>query len=117
MQRPRIAVVGVGSFGKNHVRVIHESPHAQLAGVLDLNPELAADFASRYGCQAFSSLEDLARHADAAVVATPTVRHAEVGCRLLMELGLDVLVEKPIASSIAEGKQLVDTAALLEEEC
>jgi predicted dehydrogenase len=76
---------------------------------MDANAGLAADFASRFGCTSFSSLEDLARHSDAAVVATPTVSHSDLGCRL-MELGLDVLVEKPIAPTIQEGSKLVDSA-------
>ncbi len=101
MTKLRVAVVGVGAFGRNHLRVIQQSEHAELAGVFDTNPERGATFAS---------LEDLARHADAAVVATPTVTHAEIGCRL-MELGLDVLVEKPIAHDAASARQLVETAA------
>jgi len=99
--KPRVAVVGVGAFGRNHLRIIEKSEHVELAGVFDINPERGATF---------SSLEDLARHADAAVVATPTVTHGEIGCRL-MELGLDVLVEKPIAHDAVSARQLVQTAA------
>jgi predicted dehydrogenase len=103
VSKPRVAVVGVGAFGRNHVRIIQQSEHAELAGVLDTNPE-------RVQGAVFTSLEDLARNADAAVIATPTVTHAEIGCRL-MELGVDVLVEKPIAHDAASGRQLVETAA------
>jgi predicted dehydrogenase len=110
MPQLRIAVVGAGAFGRNHLRVIHQSGRASLAGVLDLDPDCAAAAAAPYGCPVFPSLEDLARNADAAVVATPTVTHAAIGCRL-MELGLDVLVEKPIAGDTASGRALVDTAA------
>jgi predicted dehydrogenase len=98
--KPRVAVVGVGAFGRNHLRIIQQSEHAELAGVLDTNPERGSTF---------SSLDELARHADAAVIATPTITHAEIGCRL-MELGLDVLVEKPIAHDAASARQLVETA-------
>ena len=89
-------MVGAGSFGRNHLRVIHQSEHAELAGVLDTNPDRAAESASTNACPVLSSLEELAGKADAAVVATPTRTHAEIGSRL-MELGLDVLIEKPIA--------------------
>ncbi len=106
MSKPRIAVVGAGAFGRNHVRVIRESAQADLAGVLDLDRERAAAL----GCPVFASLEDLAGDADAAVVASPTVTHAEIGCRLI-ELGLDVLVEKPIAGDPAAARKLVETAA------
>ena len=106
-------MVGAGSFGRNHLRVIHESEHAELAGVLDANPERAAEAASGHAstgaCPVLGSLEELAGKADAAVVATPTHTHAEIG-RRLMELGVDVLIEKPIARTIDEARMLVETA-------
>jgi predicted dehydrogenase len=77
---------------------------------MDMNPEVSADFSSRYGCRAFASVEDLARESDGAVVATPTGSHSDIGCRL-MDLGLDVLVEKPIAPTLGEASRLVETAA------
>ena len=100
MGKPRIAVVGAGAFGRNHLRVIHESEAADLAGVLDMNEDRASEAARRHGCPVFRTLEELASHANAAVVATPTVTHAEIGVKLI-ELGLDVLVEKPIAHDAA----------------
>jgi predicted dehydrogenase len=110
MEIPRIAVVGAGAFGRNHLRVIHQSEHAVLAGVLDLDRGKAEEAAAAYGCAVFSSLEELAEAADGAVVATPTSSHSTVGCRL-MELGLDVLAEKPIAPSMRAAKALLETAA------
>jgi predicted dehydrogenase len=104
-----VAVVGTGSFGKNHLRVVHNSPHAQLAGVFDLDSARAAEIAAPYACPVFTSLEQLAGHAGAAIVATPTVSHSEIGCRLL-ELGLDVMVEKPISDTLAGARALVETA-------
>jgi len=101
--------LGAGSFGKNHVRIIHEAPDVQLSGILDADPERAAAAAER-GCPVFTTLEEVAAASDAAVIATPTITHAEFGCRL-MELGCDVLVEKPIAHDEAAGQALVDTAA------
>jgi predicted dehydrogenase len=102
-------VVGAGSFGKNHLRVVHNSPHAELAGVFDTNPARAAEVAAPYSCPVFSSLEELAAHADAAIIATPTVTHSEIGC-LLMERGLDVMVEKPISDTLDGARALVETA-------
>src|SRR6478735_3985560 len=102
MLQPRVAVIGAGSFGRNHLRVIHHSEHALLAGVFDLDSARTAEAAQQFGCPVFASLEELAANADAAVVATPTVTHAEIGC-LLMEHGLDVLVEKPIAQDLEAG--------------
>ena len=108
--KPRVAVAGAGAFGKNHLRVIHQSEHAELAGVYDLDPARAAAVAEPHGCRVFRSLDELAQDADAAVVASPTVTHSEVGCKL-MEAGLDVMVEKPIAHSLEAARALVDTAA------
>ena len=107
--KPRVAVVGAGSFGRNHLRVIQQSEHAELAGVLDTNPERAAEAASTHGCPVLTSLEDLTGRADAVVVTSPTVTHAPIGCKL-MELGVDVMIEKPIAHSVEAARQLVQTA-------
>jgi predicted dehydrogenase len=107
--RPRVAVVGAGSFGRNHLRVVHQSPRVDLAGVLDADPDRASQAALSYNCRVFSSLEELSRNADAAVIATPTTTHAEVGCRL-MDADLDVLVEKPLAHSPEAARLLVATA-------
>lgn len=103
-------MAGVGAFGVNHLRVLRELPSVQLAGLYDQRGEHAAALAAEYQTRAFGSLEELAEHADAAVVAVPTAAHREVGCALL-EAGLDVLVEKPIAPTVAEARQLTDTAA------
>ena len=112
MGRPRIAVVGAGAFGRNHVRVVHQLEQADLAGVLDPDPARAADAVAAYGCPVFENLEQLAEHADAAIVASPTITHADIGCRL-MERGLDVLVEKPIAHDAAGAARLIETAERL----
>jgi predicted dehydrogenase len=100
----RIAVVGAGSFGRNHIRVIRESD-AELSGVLDIDPHRAAS----HNVRVFQTLEELAENSGAAVVSTPTTTHAEIGCRLI-ELGLDVLIEKPIAADPREARQLIDAA-------
>jgi predicted dehydrogenase len=108
--KPRIAVVGAGAFGWNHLRVIHQSERVELAGVFDLDPQRAAQAAEPYGCAVFGSLEELGRSASAAVVATPTVTHSEVGGALI-EMGLDLMVEKPIAHTPAAARDLVAAAA------
>jgi predicted dehydrogenase len=108
--RIRVAVVGAGDFGRNHARVYRELEGAELAGVLDTDSARAAQLAAEFSTEVLPSLESLAGSVDAASVAVPTVEHARVGCRLL-ELGLDVLVEKPIAASLAEADRLISTAS------
>lgn len=105
-RRIRVAVVGTGEFGRNHARVYRELEGAELVGVFDLNPERAAAVASEFQTPVVKSLDELQERADAASVAVPTVAHAEVGCRLL-ELGLDVLVEKPMAVNLPEADALI----------
>jgi predicted dehydrogenase len=83
--------------------------NVELVGVFDLRHEVAEAMAKEHGTKAFLSLADLASRLDAAVVAVPTTDHAKVGCELLKK-GIHVLVEKPIASSLAEADQLVEAA-------
>ena len=109
MTKIRTAVIGAGSFGRHHLRILSQSPGAELAGVVDADSARASAAAAQYGCPAYGSLAELAGKIDAAVVAVPTSAHADVGCALL-ESGIDVLVEKPIASELASAKRLVDTA-------
>src|SRR5580692_4089300 len=96
----RVAVIGAGSFGKNHVRVVSESSRADLRFVVDPDPSRAET----------SDYRDAIGHVDAAILAVPTVLHAEIGCALL-EAGIDVLVEKPIAPTLEEADRLVEAAA------
>ena len=109
MEKIRIAVVGAGQFGRNHCRVVANSPQAVLAAVVDTEPSRAAETAAQYSCEAFSDTAELSGRADAAIVAVPTSHHADVGCRLL-RAGLDVLVEKPIAPDLASADRLLEAA-------
>ena len=110
MTKVRVAVIGAGVFGRHHLRVLSQSLNATLVGVADADPERAAQAAAEHNCLTFATLGELAGNVDAAVVAVPTSLHAEVGCELL-ESGIDVLVEKPIAADLASARRLVDTAA------
>src|ERR1700686_585083 len=109
MGKVRIAVVGTGEFGRNHARVYREIQDAELVGVFDKNTERAQSAASEFRTHAFTALDDLRGRADAVSVAVPTAEHAEIGCRL-MEMGLDVLVEKPMAKTVAEADALLESA-------
>jgi predicted dehydrogenase len=102
----RVAVVGTGEFGRNHARVYREIQGAELVGVFDKDTHRAQSAAVEFRTHAFAALEELAGRADAVSVAVPTAQHAETGCRL-MEMGLDVLVEKPMAKDLAEADALL----------
>ncbi|HTW63209.1 MAG TPA: Gfo/Idh/MocA family oxidoreductase [Bryobacteraceae bacterium] len=109
MTKIRVAVVGAGVFGRHHLRVLSQSLNATLVGVVDADPERAAQAAAEHNCLTFATLGELEGNIDAAVVAVPTSFHAQVGCELLAS-GIDVLVEKPIAADLASARRLVDTA-------
>src|SRR5579864_1630743 len=109
LKKIRVAVVGTGEFGRNHARVYRELGEVELVGVYDQNPQRAAAVATEFRTPVLQSLEELQGRADAVSVAVPTVAHAEVGCRLL-EMGLDVLVEKPMAVDLTEADSLLVAA-------
>jgi predicted dehydrogenase len=111
-----VAVIGVGAFGRNHARIYHQLAQqgeaVRLVGVVDPNLTRADAAARDFGCRAFGSVEQLVTtHSEvqAASVAVPTVQHLAI-TRALMEAGVDVLVEKPLASSLPEADDLVHLA-------
>ena len=111
-----VAVIGAGAFGKNHARVYRELASAggtvKLAGIVDVEPERAQRLAKEFGCPAFASVADLLAKTEghAASVAVPTSAHAAISCQL-MQAGIDVLIEKPLASSLNEADKIIATAA------
>lgn len=105
----RIGVIGVGDFGRNHVRVLHELAGAELIGLCDADPERARQIAAEFSTDAFSDVNQLIEQIDAACVAAPTISHARIATQLL-ERGVDVLVEKPMTSTLAEADALIATA-------
>jgi predicted dehydrogenase len=106
----RIAVVGVGEFGRNHVRVWSKMNGADLVGVVDTNEERAKAIAAEFNTRVLRDVDSLStENIDAVSLAVPTKDHCRVGCRLL-DSGIDVLVEKPMASSVAEADGLIASA-------
>jgi predicted dehydrogenase len=106
----RVAVVGVGDFGRNHVRVWREIEGAELIGVIDTNAERAQKVAAEFGTRVLRDLDALTSDGiDAVSLAVPTAEHARIGSRILAA-GIDVLVEKPIAASLDEADALIAAA-------
>jgi predicted dehydrogenase len=105
-RRVRMGVFGVGALGQHHARIYSELPNAELIGVYDVDAQRAADVAGRSRCRAFPSVEALAREVEAASVVVPTDRHHELST-VLMNHGLHLLVEKPIAATTAEAEAMV----------
>jgi predicted dehydrogenase len=112
-------VIGVGTFGRNHARVYHqlagEGIPVRLVGVVDPDTARADTVASEFGCRSFGSIKQLTTtHSEvqAASVAVPTIHHLSAA-QQLMEVGIDVLIEKPLATSLVEADALIRVAQRL----
>ena len=109
-------MIGVGAFGRNHARVyqqLQQTGSVRLVGVVDADMARADAVAGEFGCAAFGSVEQMLTtrsEVQAASVAVPTVLHLEVA-RALMEAGVDVLIEKPVAATLGEADELIRLAA------
>src|SRR5438552_677350 len=106
----RVAVIGVGHLGKHHARIYSEFANAQLVGVADIQKDRAGEIAASHKTTAFTDYRELFGKVDAVSLAVPTVDHARIGIDLL-DHGIDVLVEKPIASGIEQARALIEAAA------
>lgn len=113
----RVAVLGVGSLGKEHARIYSELAQSGLvnfAGVYDISPESAQKFAQKYRVRAFASATEAASAADAVNIVTPTSTHYELA-KVLLQQGKHVLVEKPMTNNSGEAADLVQLA--LQKNC
>ena len=109
MSQIKIAVVGCGHLGSIHARLLAARTDVELVAVVDPVPESRQRVAEAYGCRALAEPQELCGVADAVVVAAPTYLHAAVSVPLL-EAGLDLLIEKPIAATVAEAQSIVTVA-------
>jgi len=111
LDKLRVGVVGLGNMGKNHVRNYAQIHGASLVAVCDVSHDLATSFASEYHCQGFTSLEEMVATCplDALSITVPTVHHYSVAS-FLIQKGLHVLVEKPIADTVSHATSLVNLA-------
>ncbi|MBZ5536024.1 MAG: Gfo/Idh/MocA family oxidoreductase [Acidobacteriia bacterium] len=107
----RVAVIGVGSLGRHHVRIYSRMSDVELVGVADTNLARAEEIASTNHTHAFDDYEKLFGRVDAVSLAVPTVDHGPIGIRLLQE-GIDVLVEKPIADTMEQADGLIEAARI-----
>ena len=110
MSRLRIAVIGVGHLGQHHARLLAAMENVELVGVVDTRSGRAEEIAAKFATRAFTNASDVRLMVDAVTVAVPTESHLEVAMPFI-EQGCAVLVEKPLAPSIADADRLIDAAA------
>jgi len=105
----RAAVVGVGHMGRHHVRIYSELAETKLVAVVDANLERANEYARKFAAQAFADIEPVIDQVDLVSIAVPTVAHLQTA-KPFIEAGKAVLIEKPLAGNVEEGRRIVDLA-------
>ncbi|MCB1761750.1 MAG: Gfo/Idh/MocA family oxidoreductase [Gammaproteobacteria bacterium] len=105
----RVAVVGVGYLGRFHALIYSRMPEVELVGVVDIDPATAAKVAAEAGCQTFVSTESLLGRVDAVSVVVPTSLHLQEA-QPLLQAGVHILLEKPIAATLEDGEMIVRLA-------
>ena len=112
----RVAVVGAGAFGRNHLRVYRELEQAgeavTLVAVVDRDPAVAAEASAKFGVPGFATIEDCVAAAgslDAVSICVPTVHHASAA-EPLLTAGIDLLIEKPLAANLADADRILELA-------
>lgn len=106
----KVAVIGAGMMGRNHLKTYKNLQGVELVGVYDIFPEAREKAAEMFGIKAFSSLEEVAAHVDAVSVVTTSVTHADVG-EFFLNRGIHCMMEKPLATTEEGCKRLIDAAA------
>lgn len=110
-RRPlRVGVVGVGYVGALHAQVYAKLPGVTLVAVCDTHPARAADIAKPLRCKAFTNVQQILKEVEAVSLAVPTSLHHRIG-KVLLDAGIPVLIEKPIAVTVAEADDLLASAA------
>ena len=107
----KAAVIGVGSMGRNHVRVYREMENLELVAVADQNAQTAAKVGATFSAPHYTDPMQMVEECqpDLVTLAVPTVLHYEIGAQLI-ERGIHLLIEKPIARTLEEGEKLVELA-------
>ena len=109
MKQINIAVIGAGHLGRIHARLLAQQPVYNVVGIVDPVLEARRQVAGDLGVPAFSHVDQLQGHLDAAVIATPTHLHHDIAMPLLQQ-HVHLLVEKPIAANVSQATSMVRAA-------
>ncbi|MBN2312647.1 MAG: Gfo/Idh/MocA family oxidoreductase [Sedimentisphaerales bacterium] len=105
----RVAVIGAGKMGTIHAKIYDQLPQCELVGIVDIDAKKAQRLATRYNCPTYTDCQDILDKVDAVTVATPTVTHLNLA-RIFIKNKIAVLIEKPLAANVKEGKKIVSLA-------
>ena len=105
----RTAIVGAGKMGTIHAKVYSQLADSELVAVVDTDAHKAAELAGKYNCLACTDCEQILDKVDAVTISTPTVTHMKLA-RIFLRHRIPVLIEKPLASSVREGRKIVSLA-------
>ncbi len=111
MRQIGVGVIGVGAWGKNHVRIFSEMDKANLIGVFDRDVDLASALARKFNVTHYSSVEELLKRddVDAITICTPTITHADLALQVI-EAGKHLLIEKPMTDTVQQAQRIIDAA-------
>ena len=105
----KVGVIGVGVLGRFHTKLYKENPDVDLVGVFDVSASQAAKIGKEFGVKPFASEAELAAECDALTVAVPATKHYETAMPLI-EMGKHLLMEKPLAATVPQAKEMVAAA-------
>ena len=105
----RTAVIGAGKMGAIHTKVYSELPQSELVAVVDTDAKRVKRLSGKYNCEGFADYRELLGKVDAVTIATPTAAHYELA-RFFIENNIAVMIEKPLAVNVEEGKKIVELA-------
>lgn len=109
MDKLKVAVIGTGAMGRSHARVYSDMGNTELVAVCDKDEKSAGETASRYNAKPFTDYRKINESLDAVSVCVPTKLHKQVAL-FFINKGINLIVEKPIAGSIGEAKELINAA-------
>jgi len=109
MDKIRTAVIGAGKMGGIHAKVYHELALSDLVGVVDIDKKQAKQLAKKHKCAAFTDCRDLLGKVDAVTISAPTANHLELA-KGFIESNIGVLIEKPLAATVEQGREIVELA-------
>ena len=105
----RTAIIGAGKMGSIHAKVYNKLDNCQLVAVVDSDIAKAKKLADEYGCEAFTDCKDLIGKVDAVTISAPTIYHHKIATTMI-ENNIPVMIEKPLAATVEEGREIVNLA-------